>query len=50
MIGRPALEELARMTTGLTLGDYPVEILETGTNAVNTVRIHPPVNQPDQAA
>ncbi len=44
------LETIPETGTGLTLGDYPVEILETGTNAVNTVRIHPPVNQPDQAA
>jgi len=38
------LETIPESGTGLTLGKYPVEILETSDNVVNTVRIHSPAD------
>ena len=35
------LETIPEPGTGLKLNDYPIEILQTGDNAVKTVRIHP---------
>jgi Mg2+/Co2+ transporter CorB len=36
------LETIPETGTGLKLGDYPVEIVQTSENVVNTVRIHSP--------
>jgi len=40
------LEAIPKKGTGLTLGDYPVEIIETSENVVNMVRIQPPDSSP----
>jgi Mg2+/Co2+ transporter CorB len=40
------LETIPKKGTGLTLGDYPVEIIETSENVVNMVRIQPPDSAP----
>ena len=40
------LETIPKKGTGLTLGDYPVEIIETSENVVNMVRIQPPDSSP----
>jgi Mg2+/Co2+ transporter CorB len=44
------LEAIPATGTGLLLADYPVEILETGDNAVRKVRIRPPVQDKRRAA
>jgi Mg2+/Co2+ transporter CorB len=40
------LEMIPETGTGLTLGDYPVEIVQTSENVVNTIRIHSPTPPP----
>jgi len=40
------LETIPEPGTGLKLNGYPIEILQTGDNAVKTVRIHPKVATP----
>ncbi len=45
------LETIPEPGTGLTLNEYPVEILSTSDNAIRTVRIRPPESiEPRQAA
>jgi Mg2+/Co2+ transporter CorB len=36
------LETIPETGTGLQLGDYPIEIIQTSDNVVNIVRIHSP--------
>jgi Mg2+/Co2+ transporter CorB len=40
------LEEIPETGTGLQLGDYSVEIIETSENVINQVRIRPPEQTP----
>jgi len=44
------LETIPETGTGLRLGDYPVEIIETSDNVVNTVRIRTPDSKPTNRA
>ena len=36
------LEKIPEQGTGLKLGDYPIDIVQTSDNVVNIVRIHSP--------
>jgi Mg2+/Co2+ transporter CorB len=41
------LEKIPETGTGLQLGDYPIEIVQTSENVVNLVRIHSPEQKPE---